>query len=110
MGLSNRSGLESALRELFLAEQKARDLAGEIAGGPSEIVLTVLSEAVDRARKLTDDKERVAQLSSVSKILGEMGGPEAVDALIDILGSEEPEARHAAGIVLEDLSFERFKE
>ena len=110
MGLSNRSGLESALRELFLAEQKARDLADEIAAGPAEIVLTVLSEAVDRARNLANEKERVAQLSSVAKILGEIGGPGAVDALIDILGSEEHEARHAAGIALEDLSFERFKE
>ena len=110
MGLSNRSGVESALDELFQTEQRARKLAVDIAGGPAEVVLTVLIEAVARARKLDDEKRRVAQLESIAKILGELGGPDAVDALIDILGSEEPEARHAAGIVLEELSFERFKE
>jgi HEAT repeat protein len=110
MGLSNRSGVESALDELFQTEQRARTLAVDIASGPAEVVLTVLIEAVARARKLDDEKKRVAQLESIAKILGELGGPDAVDALIDILGSEEPEARHAAGIVLEELSFERFKE
>jgi len=110
MGLSNRSGLESALGELFSAEKKARDLADEMASGPPELVLAVLTEAVERARKLPDDEERVARLSSVAKILGSLGGPAAVDALIDILGSEEHEARHAAGVVIEDMAFERFKE
>jgi HEAT repeat protein len=110
MALPNRSGVESALGELFQAEQKARDLAEEIAGGPPEVVLAVLIEAIDRARKRAAEKERVAELSSVARILGDVGGPGAVDALIDILGSEEHEARHTAGVVLEELSFERFKE
>jgi HEAT repeat protein len=110
MVLSNRSSVESALGELFQAEQKARDLADEIADAPPEIVLAVLTDAVAQARQLADENERVGRLDSVSKILGELGNSGAVDALIDILGSEEPEARHAAGVVLEDLSFERFKE
>jgi HEAT repeat protein len=110
MGLSNRSGVESALGELFLAEQKARDLADEIASSSPEIVLAVLIEAVERARELGDEKERIGRLDSVAKILGEIGNAGAVDLLIDILGSEEPEARHAAGVVLEDMAFERFKE
>jgi HEAT repeat protein len=110
MGLSNRSGIESALSELFQTEQRARDLTDEIASGPPEIVLAVLLDAIERARKPADEKNRVAQLESIAKILGELGGPGAVDALIDILGSDEPEARHAAGVVLEDLAFERFKE
>jgi HEAT repeat protein len=110
MGLSNRSGVESALGELFLAEQKARDLADEIASSSPEIVLAVLIEAVERARELGDEKERIGRLDSVAKILGEIGNAGAVDLLIDILGSEEPEARHAAGVVLEDTAFERFKE
>jgi HEAT repeat protein len=110
MGLSNRSGLETALGELFQTEQRARDLAGEISSGPPDLVLAVLMEAIERARKLDDESKRVAQLDCIAKILGELNGPGAVDALIDILGSEEPEARHGAGIVLEDLAFERFKE
>jgi HEAT repeat protein len=110
MALSNRSGVESALGELFQAEQKARDLADEIAEAPPEIVLSVLTSAVEEARQLPDEKERIGRLDSVAKILGELGNAGAVDALIDILGSEEPEARHAAGVVLEDVAFERFKE
>lgn len=85
-------------------------MADEIAGGPPDLVLGVLIAAIDRARNLTDEKTRVVQLESAAKILGELGGPGAVDALIDILGSEEPEVRHTAGVMLEDLSFERFKE
>jgi HEAT repeat protein len=110
MGLSNRSGVESALSELFQTERRAHELTEEIAGGPEDVVLPVLLEAIQRARKGDDEKNRVGQLESVAKILGEIGGAGAVDALIDILGSEEPEARHAAGGVLEDLAFERFKE
>jgi HEAT repeat protein len=110
MGLSNRSGIESALGELFQTEQRARELAGNIASGPPDVVLTVILETIERARKQSDERARVVQLESMAKILGELGGPGAVDALIDILGSEEPEARHTAGLVLEDLAFERFKE
>jgi HEAT repeat protein len=110
MGQSNRTGVEIALSELFEAEQKARALAEEIAAGPSEIVLAVLADAIERARKVPDERERIARLDSIAKILGQIAGPKSVDALIDILGSEEHEARHAAGVVLEDMAFERFKE
>ena len=110
MGLSNRSSVESALGELFQAEQKARDLADEVAEAPPEIVLAVLTDAVKQARQLADEKERIGRLDSIAKILAEIGNAGAVDTLIDILGSEEPEARHAAGVALEDLAFERFKE
>jgi HEAT repeat protein len=110
MGFSNRADVEGALAELFQAELRARDLADEIAEAPADIVLAVLTDAVERARKLADEKERIGRLDSVAKILGELGNAGAVDALVDILGSEEPEARHAAGVVLEDLAFERFKE
>ena len=110
MGLSNRSSVESALGELFQAEQKARDLADEVAEAPPEIVLAVLTDAVEQARQLADEKDRIGRLDSIAKILAEIGNAGAVDTLIDILGSEEPEARHAAGVALEDLAFERFKE
>jgi len=110
MGLSNRSSVESALGELFQAEQRARDLADEVAEAPPEIVLAVLSDAVEQARQLADEKDRIGRLDSIAKILAEIGNAGAVDTLIDILGSEEPEARHAAGVALEDLAFERFKE
>ncbi|MET0591977.1 MAG: HEAT repeat domain-containing protein [Polyangiaceae bacterium] len=110
MGLSNRSSVENALEELFQVEQKGRALADDIAGGPPDVVLTVLVDAIAQSRKLEDERERIARLDSIAKILGELGGPGGVDALVDVLGSDEPEARHAAGVVLEDMAFERFKE
>ena len=110
MGASNRSGLESALGELFRVAQKARELVDEISNGPPDTVLAVVVEAIEAARKVEDERERIARLETLSKILGNLAGPGAGDALIDILGSEEHEARHAAGVVLEDLAFERFKE
>jgi len=39
-----------------------------------------------------------------------MQGPGVIDLLIDILGCDEPEARHAAGEALSGLAFDRFKE
>ena len=110
MGLSQRSSIESALGELFQAEQKARELVDAIAQGPGELVLSVITQAIGEARELEDERARIVRLESVAKILGQVGGGPAVDALIDRLGSEEHEARHAAGVVLEDIAFERFKE
>src|SRR5258708_16858620 len=46
----------------------------------------------------------------MGQMWGQLAGPGAVDALVDILGSEESAARHAAGLVLEEIAYERFKE
>ncbi len=46
----------------------------------------------------------------IAALLGEHEGPRAVDALIDVLSSDHPEARRSAGEELEELAFERFKE
>jgi HEAT repeat protein len=110
MAVLHRSGIETALADLFNAERTARRLIGEIAAGPADVVLSVLTNTIAASRTLADENERVFQLESVAQILGQLAGPGAVDALIDILGSEEPEARHAAGVVLEEMAFERFKE
>ena len=57
-----------------------------------------------------DEDEASLRLVRISALLGEMSGPKVVDLLIDVLGSDEPEARQAAGEALAGLSFERFKE
>jgi len=110
MALSNRSAVTSALAELFEAQRRARVLSEEIAAGDNQQVVAALVEATEAARTRATEEERTLQLASIAQILGRLTGPAAVDALIEILGSEEPEARHAAGIVLEDLAFDRFKE
>jgi HEAT repeat protein len=110
MALSHRSDIQGALTKLFEVQHSARELAAEIAAGPSDLVLDVLAKAIADARSRTNEEDRLLELESIAQILGQLSGPRAVDALIDILGSEEPQARHAAGVMLEDMAFERFKE
>jgi HEAT repeat protein len=110
MAPPQKDAIETVLAELFQAQRKARKLAEEISKGPSEVVLSVLVEAIGQARSLRRQEDRLLELESVAQILGQIPGPRAVDALIDILGSEESGARHAAGIVLEEVAYERFKE
>jgi HEAT repeat protein len=110
MAPSQKTDVESILGELFQAQRKARKLAEEIAAGPTEVVLAVLVDAIADARSRRKEEERLLELESIAQILGQLKGPGAVDALVDILGSEESSARHAAGLVLEDVAFERFKE
>ena len=102
--------VEKVLAKLFHAQREARSFADEIAAEPPEMVLPVLVQAIEQARSRPSEEDRILELEAVAQILGEMEGPRAVDALVDILGSEEPAARHAAGLVLEEVAFERFKE
>src|SRR4029077_566564 len=57
-----------------------------------------------------DEEEATLRLVRIASLLGELSGPRVIDALIDVLASEHPEARQAAGDELGQLSFERFKE
>jgi HEAT repeat protein len=107
---ADRSALHAALSELFEAERARRLLSDQIASGPPDIVLEVLQAAIVAARSRTDEDERLLELEAITQILGQLSGSGAVDTLVDVLGSDEPEARHAAGVALEELSFERFKE
>jgi len=110
MALSDRSDIESALTNLFQAQRTARRLAQDIAQSTPELVMGVLTEAIAAARSKKEEDERILELECVAQILGQLKGPAAVDALVEILGSEEPQARHTAGLMLEDIAFERFKE
>ena len=58
---------------------------------PRELLIDVLGEATSEARERDNEDERVLELQAIAQILGQIEGPRAVDALIDILGSEEPE-------------------
>jgi len=106
----DRAALRRALADLFDAERNRRQLAEKIASGPADTVLDVLRTAIGNARTRPHEQDRILELEAIAQILGQLTGAEAVDALIDVLGSEEPEARHAAGVALEELAFERFKE
>jgi HEAT repeat protein len=105
-----KDAIETALVELFQAQRKARKLADEIASGPADIVLSVLVDAIAEARSRRKEADRVLELESIAQILGQIPGARAIDALVDILGSEEAPVRSTAGMVLEEIAYERFKE
>jgi HEAT repeat protein len=98
------------LPELFDAERSVRRIHAELAKADPPGLLDGIDGAVRDALDLGDEDEGALRLVRLASLLGELEGPRAVDLLIDILGSEEPEARHTAGETLEDLAFDRFKE
>jgi hypothetical protein len=108
--MSAEHDLPRQLQELFDAERAARRVHAEIIDAEPFMLLPVLEGAVREALSLNDDAEAALRLVRLAQLLGELEGLQAVDLLIDILGCEEPEARHAAGEALEDLAYDRFKE
>ena len=97
------------LPDLFDAERSVRRLHAQLAKTDPSVLLNALGNAVETALKEHED-EAALRLVRVAALLAELEGPKAVDLLIDILGCDEPEARHAAGEALEELAFDRFKE
>jgi HEAT repeat protein len=106
----NRQAIETTLGKLFDAERAVRRLHDELTGAPADQLLDVLSDAIGAAAREKDEDEASLRLVRIASLLGEQEGPRAVDALIDVLASEHPEARRAAGEELEGLAYDRFKE
>jgi HEAT repeat protein len=108
--IPTRAEVSRLLPDLFSAERTVRHLHAQIAKSDPSVLIESLAEAVEGALRETDEDEIALRLVRLCALLGELEGPRAVDLLIDVLGCEEPEARHAAGEALEDLAFDRFKE
>jgi HEAT repeat protein len=105
-----RTDVAQSLRELFDAERSVRRIHGELAAASPTELVDALGVAVGEALGLDDEDEAALRLVRLAGLLGELEGPKAVDLLIDVLGSEEPESRQSAGEALEELAFDRFKE
>ncbi len=102
--------LDTTLTSLFDAERRVRKLHDELgAADPSE-TLAAIDRAAAAALKEADEEEGSLRLERIALLLGEIEGPRPIDLLIDILGSNFPVARGAAGEQLEGVAFERFKE
>jgi HEAT repeat protein len=102
--------LAKLLESLFDAERAVRAAHTELERAPLDALVPALEKAVSGALANEDEDERVVRLVRCASLLGELEGPRVVDLLIDILGADDPEARHAAGEALEDLAYDRFKE
>jgi HEAT repeat protein len=108
--VQNREAIDRSLAELFDAERSVRRLHDALASLPQPQLLDALGDALIAANKEPNEDESALRLVRIAALLGEHDGPRVVDALIDILSSEHPEARKAAGDELEELAFERFKD
>lgn len=102
--------IKENLTALFDAERKARTLHAGLVDQPREALVKELRDATRAALPTADDEESSLRLSRMAVLLGDLDGGEVVDLLVDILGSESPEARVQAGEALEGLAFDRFKE
>jgi HEAT repeat protein len=108
--VANRDAIDRSLGELFDAERNVRRLHDELAALPQNDLLDALTTALSAALREPNEDEASLRLTRIAALLGEHDGPRVVDALIDVLSSDHPEARRAAGEELEELAFERFKE
>jgi HEAT repeat protein len=108
--VQNRSSIDQSLSALFDAERSVRRLHDELAQMPQDVLLDALGDALAASLRESDEDEGALRLTRIASLLGELEGPRVVDSLIDVLSSEHPEARRAAGEQLEVLSFDRFKE
>ena len=102
----------ATLNALFDAERAVVAAHDELVDADPEVLLPLLERTIREALMLDeiDEDEASLRLGRTAALLGEMQGPRVVDLLVDILGCDEPEARHAAGEALEGLAFDRFKE
>jgi HEAT repeat protein len=104
--------LAITLKALFDSERAVREAHDELVSAEPSRLLPILESATREALDLDelDEDESSLRLVRVAAVLGEMPGGHAVDLLVDILGCDEPEARHAAGEALAGLAWDRFKE
>ncbi len=108
--MAKSDNVEQTLNALFDAERKVRQLHDEIVAGNANAVMDHVEKAMKKASDEPDEDEATLRLERLAGLLGEFDGPRAVDLLVDILASELPGAREAAGGQLEGLAFDRFKE
>lgn len=103
-------GPAALFAQLFDAERTLRRVHAELVRGDRTELLDAAAAEIAAATTNADAGEAALRLARLAEVLGDLDGPRAVDLLVDVLGSEEPEARHAAGEALEALAFDRFKE
>jgi HEAT repeat protein len=108
--VAQSDAIDRSLNELFDAERSVRRIHDELSSLPPAELLDALEPALSAALREPNEEEASLRLVRIANLLGEQQGARAVDALIDVLSSDSPEARRAAGEELEGLAFERFKE
>ena len=98
------------LRKLFDAERSVRTLHAELAKVDRKALIDAVTPAAREMLGSRDTAEANVRLVRIAELLVDVEGNDAVDLLIDILGSTEAEARLSAGEALEERGYSRYKE
>ena len=105
--MAKKDAIDRSLNELFSAERQVRSIHDALAENAPEVLLEALVRAINTAIAQDDEDEASLRLVRIAALLSEIEGPKAMDALIDVLATDLPEARHAAGEEIEARAFER---
>ena len=100
---------KDALSRLFEAERNVRACHRDALALPKEKLVGAIRAEVQAASNC-ERAEQALRLTRLAYLLSELEGGDVADALVDLLGSDEPEARAAAGEALQAHAFDRFKE
>lgn len=104
------SQISDRLQTLFESERNVRSTHGALIVEERGALVSALTASVQEALAFADEDEATLRLCRLALLLGDLDGDKVADLLVDILGSQSPEARVVAGEALEGLAFDRFKE
>ena len=104
--------LAATLTTLFDAERAVREAHDDLIDATPTAVIPIIERAAREALGPgdLDEDEASLRLVRLAALLGEMQGGRVVDLLIDIVNSDDPDARRAGGEALAGLAWDRFKE
>lgn len=103
--------LRENLDAIFEADRRARALEAQLVNESKPDALSAMLEAATKeALALEDEAEAELRLVRLADLCAQVPGPAMADALIAILGHENPRVRIEAGEALRDVAYERFKE
>lgn len=103
--------LDKKLDQIFASARALRAATDVFANAADERArVEALSRAVEVADRLEDEEERAERLMRAGDLLGEIGGPTALDVLVRLLNDEDPGVRVSAGEALLDLGHSRYAE
>jgi HEAT repeat protein len=102
--------LKDNLAKLFDADRSLRAAEQDLLSKDPGKLVELLAGATQDALALSDDQEAGMRLERLADLCAQVEGPEMVDTLIAILGSELPSVRVQAAEALVDVAFERYAE
>ena len=103
--------LKDELQRIFDADRALRRAeAALLRKKRAQELSSLLDQETRNALGMEDREEGIMRLERLADLCAQVPGPEMTDALIAILGDDEPRVRVAAGEALRDVGYERYAE